>query len=61
MRGRGHHVRRTGAGVLTLTGDKSRAIAAARAAGVPTLKSVAPGTDVAALVQEAAALRFPSS
>ena len=38
------------AGVLTLTGNKARAIAAARAAGVPTLRSVAPGTDVAALI-----------
>ena len=47
------------AGVLTLTGNKARAIAAARAAGVPTLQSVAPGTDVAALVREAQALPFP--
>src|SRR5690242_13283725 len=47
------------AGVLTLTGNKARAIAAARAAGVPTLKSVAPGTDVTALIAEAAALPFP--
>src|SRR5690348_16320642 len=48
-----------GAGILTLTGNKARAIAAARAAGVPTLKSVTPGTDVTALVAEAAALPFP--
>jgi pyruvate carboxylase len=48
-----------GAGVLTLTGNKARAIAAARAAGVPTLKSVAPDTDVTALIAEAAALPFP--
>jgi pyruvate carboxylase len=48
-----------GAGVLTLTGNKARAIAAARAAGVPTLKSVTPGTDVTALIAEAAALPFP--
>ena len=47
------------AGVLTLTGNKARAIAAARAAGVPTLQSVAPGTDVAALVREARDLPFP--
>jgi len=47
------------AGVLTLAGNKARAIAAARAAGVPTLQSVAPGTDVAALVREAQALPFP--
>ncbi|MEI5672151.1 MULTISPECIES: pyruvate carboxylase [unclassified Nocardioides] len=36
--------------VLELTGNKARAIAAAKAAGVPTLKSVEPGTDVDALV-----------
>ena len=38
--------------VLTLTGNKARAIAAARAAGVPTLRSVEPGTDVDALVAD---------
>ncbi len=38
------------ASVLELTGNKARAIEAARAAGVPTLRSVAPSTDVAALV-----------
>ena len=32
--------------VLTLTGNKARAIAAAKAAGVPTLASVEPSTDV---------------
>ena len=48
-----------GAGVLTLTGNKARAIAAARAAGVPTLRSVPPGTDVGALVTEAQVLPFP--
>ncbi|HEX6150911.1 pyruvate carboxylase [Nocardioides sp.] len=42
--------------VLTLTGNKARAIAAARAAGVPTLRSVEPGTDVDALVAAADAL-----
>ena len=47
------------AGVLTLTGNKARAIAAARAAGVPTLRSVAPGTDVDALIEEALTLPFP--
>ncbi|MGH3250315.1 MAG: pyruvate carboxylase, partial [Trebonia sp.] len=47
------------AGVLTLTGNKARAIAAARAAGIPTLKSVAPSTDVAALVEAARAMSFP--
>jgi pyruvate carboxylase len=45
--------------VLTLTGNKARAIAAARAAGVPTLRSVAPGTDVDALIEEALTLPFP--
>ncbi len=45
--------------VLTLTGNKARAIAAAKAAGVPTLASVAPSTDVDQLVASAAALTFP--
>ena len=36
--------------VLELTGNKARAIAAAKAAGVPTLASVEPSTDVDALV-----------
>ncbi len=45
--------------VLTLTGNKARAIAAARAAGVPTLRSVPPGTDVDALIEEALTLPFP--
>jgi pyruvate carboxylase len=45
--------------VLTLAGNKARAIAAAQAAGVPTLASVAPSTDVDTLVAEAAALSFP--
>ncbi|GAA0969608.1 2-oxoglutarate carboxylase small subunit [Nocardioides aquaticus] len=45
--------------VLTLTGNKARAIAAARAAGVPTLQGVDPGTDVDALVAAASALPFP--
>src|SRR6185437_14547610 len=48
-----------GAGVLTLAGNKARAIAAARAAGVPTLRSVAPGTDADALIGQARALPFP--
>ncbi|MGA8847388.1 MAG: pyruvate carboxylase [Nocardioides sp.] len=38
------------AAILELTGNKARAIAAAKAAGVPVLASVAPGTDVEALV-----------
>ncbi len=45
--------------VLTLTGNKARAIAAARAAGVPTLQSVAPSTDVDALVSAAQELPYP--
>ena len=45
--------------VLALAGNKARAIAAARAAGVPTLRSVAPGTDVDALVREAPTDRLP--
>ncbi len=45
--------------VLTLTGNKSRAIAAARAAGVPTLDGVPPGTDADALVESASAMPFP--
>jgi pyruvate carboxylase len=48
-----------GAGVLALTGNKARAIAAARTVGIPTLKSVAPNTDVAALIEEARAMSFP--
>src|SRR5512139_31517 len=44
------------ADVLTLTGNKARAIAAAKAAGVPTLKSIEPSTDVDALVAAADAL-----
>ncbi|WP_104106051.1 pyruvate carboxylase [Nocardioides sp. 616] len=48
-----------GADVLTLTGDKSRAIAAARAAGVPTLASVPPSKDVTTLVESAAHLTYP--
>ncbi|HTU74475.1 MAG TPA: pyruvate carboxylase [Trebonia sp.] len=47
------------ADVLALTGNKARAIAAARAAGVPTLRSAPPGTDVDALAEEALAIGFP--
>src|SRR4051794_9663708 len=47
------------ADVLTLTGDKSRAITAAREAGVPTLASVPPGRDVDELVASAAELPYP--
>ncbi len=45
--------------VLTLTGNKARAIAAAKAAGVPTLASVEPSTDVDALVAAASELPYP--
>ncbi|MBU2697414.1 pyruvate carboxylase [Pimelobacter sp. 30-1] len=45
--------------VLTLTGNKARAIAAAKAAGVPTLRSVDPSTDVDALVAAAEAIPTP--
>ncbi|HWJ82261.1 MAG TPA: pyruvate carboxylase [Nocardioides sp.] len=45
--------------ILQLTGNKARAIAAAKEAGVPTLKSVPPSTDAAALAAAAAELPFP--
>ncbi len=45
--------------VLTLTGNKARAIAAAKAAGVPTLESVEPSTNVDALVAAAEGMDFP--
>ncbi|MEZ0579343.1 pyruvate carboxylase [Nocardioides sp. MH1] len=45
--------------VLELTGNKARAIAAAREAGVPTLQGVEPSTDVDALVEAAGDLPFP--
>ena len=45
--------------VLTLTGNKARAIAAAKAAGVPTLASVEPSTDADALVESAQGMPFP--
>ncbi len=45
--------------VLELTGNKARAIAAAEAAGVPTLASVPPSTDVDALVEAASGLPAP--
>ncbi|QCX28749.1 pyruvate carboxylase [Nocardioides jishulii] len=47
------------ADVLTLTGNKARAIAAAREAGVPTLASVEPSTDVDALVTAAEGIEMP--
>ncbi len=45
--------------ILELTGNKARAIAAAKAAGVPTLGSVEPSTDVEALTEAAAAMELP--
>jgi pyruvate carboxylase len=45
--------------VLTLTGNKARAVAAAQAAGVPTLRSVDPGTDVDTLVAAAETIPYP--
>lgn len=45
--------------VLELTGNKARAIAAARAAGVPVLASVDPSTDVDELVTSAEQLTYP--
>ena len=47
------------ADVLTLTGNKARAIAAARDAGVPTLASVEPSTDVEALTASARDMPYP--
>ena len=45
--------------VLKLTGNKSRAIAAAREAGLPVLMSSAPSASVDELVSAAGAMRFP--
>lgn len=45
--------------VLELTGNKARAIAAAKAAGVPTLASVEPSTDVDALIEAASDMPYP--
>ncbi|MBN9735665.1 MULTISPECIES: pyruvate carboxylase [unclassified Pseudonocardia] len=45
--------------VLHLTGNKSRAVAAAKAAGVPVLASSEPTTDVDALVAAAEVMEFP--
>ena len=47
------------AGVLTLTGNKARAIEAAREAGVPTLASVPPSNDVDELVASVGGLAYP--
>ncbi|MDP7735923.1 pyruvate carboxylase [Mycobacterium paragordonae] len=48
-----------GAEVLELTGNKSRAIAAAREAGLPVLESSAPSSSVDELVAASEAMRFP--
>ena len=48
-----------GAEVLELTGNKSRAIAAAREAGLPVLESSAPSSSVDELVAASDAMRFP--
>jgi len=45
--------------VLKLTGNKSRAVAAAQAAGVPVLASVQPSTDPDELIDAAGGLDFP--
>ena len=45
--------------VLRLTGHKSRAIAAAEAAGVPVLQSTDPGTDVDELISETEGMAYP--
>ncbi|MGN6299957.1 MAG: pyruvate carboxylase, partial [Angustibacter sp.] len=47
------------AAVLQLTGNKARAIEAARAAGLPVLASAPPSTDVDELVAAADAIGFP--
>jgi pyruvate carboxylase len=48
-----------GAEVLELTGNKARAIAAAREAGLPVLTSSAPSASVDELVSAAESMRFP--
>jgi len=48
-----------GADVLELTGNKARAIAAARSAGLPVLTSSAPSASVDELVSAAAGMEFP--
>ncbi|KRE57260.1 pyruvate carboxylase [Phycicoccus sp. Soil748] len=47
------------ASVLHLTGNKARAIAAAKQAGLPTLRSAPPSTDVDELVAGAEEIGFP--
>ncbi|MET0703651.1 MAG: pyruvate carboxylase [Mycobacterium sp.] len=45
--------------ILELTGNKTRAITAAKAAGLPVLASSAPSDDVATLLNAAKAMEFP--
>src|SRR5439155_26737361 len=47
------------AGILELAGNKARAIAAARAAGLPVMASSEPSADLAVLVEAAGAMEFP--
>jgi pyruvate carboxylase len=47
------------AGVLELTGDKARAIATARDAGLPVLASSAPSSSVQELIAASASMAFP--
>src|SRR5690242_10080406 len=47
------------ADILKLAGNKARAIAAARAAGLPVMVSSAPSDDPAVLVEAAGAMEFP--
>lgn len=47
------------ASVLHLTGNKARAIAAAKQAGLPTLRSTEPGTDVESLLAAGDEIGFP--
>src|SRR5664279_4055370 len=48
-----------GAAVLELAGNKARAIAAARAAGLPVLASSRPSRDVDQLIEDAQRVGFP--
>ncbi|MFJ8961340.1 pyruvate carboxylase [Lentzea sp. NPDC102401] len=45
--------------VLELTGNKARAIAAAREAGLPVLESSPPSSDIDALLEASKTMRFP--
>jgi pyruvate carboxylase len=47
------------ADILELAGNKARAIAAARAAGLPVMASSEPSADLAVLVEAAGAMEFP--